>query len=290
MKSSYHTLFLKIVLPSLLIGSQLIRNGVNQNNKPSLSANNTLKSPPLNMLSLFFFTWILAFPACAQTKKLKIAIGDDLAPWIHNDGQSGILIDMVKDCLKPTNYKLEFISFPYARRLTAYKMNEVDAVIDINSIVIASESLNGFFTGNIYAYENFAFALSENNFLVKSIPDLERYSLLSWQGAIDRLGSEYEKMAKANPKYLETSRQNNQVRMLFKKRVDFIQLDYQIYNYYKAELIQENEIDAKLDVSSFALFGKSSNGLLFKNETLKDICKSQLEEPMMKRKYKDVSP
>ena len=268
----------------------MIINGINQSHRPNLCTAKILKLPLLKVLLLFIFTWMFAFPSYSQTKKIKIAIGNDLAPWILNDGQSGILIDMVKDCLQKTNYKIKFISFPYARRLTAYKMNEVDAVIDINSMVITSESLDGFFTGNIYAYENFAFSLSENNFSVKSIADLKHYSLLSWQGASERLGSEYADMAKANPRYLETSRQSNQVRMLFKKRVDFIQLDYQIYNYYKTDLIKTNEIDGQLGVSPHAFFGKSSNGLMFKDEELKNTCKNELANVEMKNKYKDVLP
>jgi polar amino acid transport system substrate-binding protein len=242
------------------------------------------------MLSLFILTLMIAFSSFSQEGKIKIAIGDDLPPWILGNGQSGILIDLVKDCLNSTNYELEFIAYPYARRLTAEKKNDVDVVIDINTKVIASETLVGFFTGYLYAYENFAFSLSENNFSVKNIEDLEQYSLLSWQGAINHLGGEYADMAKENPRYAETSRQNNQVRMLFRKRIDFIQLDYQIYLYHKTELIKANEIDSKLDVSSFALFGKSPNGLMFKNKELRDICRSQLEKVEMKNKYKDISP
>ena len=107
---------------------------------------------------------MIAFSSFSQEGKIKIAIGDDLPPWILGNGQSGILIDLVKDCLNSTNYELEFIAYPYARRLTAYKKNDVDVVIDINTKVIASETLVGFFTGYLYAYENFAFSLSENNF------------------------------------------------------------------------------------------------------------------------------
>lgn len=233
---------------------------------------------------------MLVFSSFTQAEKIKIAIGDDLPPWIFSNGQSGILIDLISDCLSPSNYELEFITYPYARRLTAYKKNDVEAVIDINTKIITSEQLVGYFTGNLYAYQNFAFSLSENNFLLKKIADLEHYSLLSWQGAINHLGGEYADMARINPKYAETSRQSNQVRMLFRKRVDFIQLDYQIYNYYKTELIKANEIDSRLEVSLYALFGQSPNGLMFKNKELSDICKNQLEKTDMKIKYKDILP
>jgi len=268
----------------------MIDSGANQINKPNLFTSNMLKPSPLNMLSLFILTLMLAFPSFSEAENIKIAIGDDLPPWVLDHGQSGILIDLVRDCLNSTNYELEFISYPYARRLIAYKNNDVDAVIDINTNVIASEPLVGFFTGNLYAYENFAFSLSENNFSVRNIADLEQYTLLSWQGAINHLGGKYADMAKGNPRYAETSSQNNQVMMLFRKRVDFIQLDYQIYRYHKTKLIKANEIDSRLDVSSLALFGKSPNGLMFKNKELSDICRSQLEKVEMKNKYKNISP
>ncbi|WP_157826787.1 substrate-binding periplasmic protein [Colwellia sp. 12G3] len=266
---------------------------LNKKSKPDLFTSNWLKISLRNRWSHLILILMLTFPSSAsfsQAEKIKIAIGDDLAPWIFGNGQSGILIDLVRDCLKPANSTLEFIAYPYGRRLMAYKKMDVDAVIDINTKTISSEQLVGFFTGNLYAYENFAFSLSENNFSVINITDLEKYSLLSWQGAINHLDGEYADMARGNPNYAETSRQSNQVSMLFRKRVDFIQLDYQIYNYYKTKLIEANEIDSKLDVTSFALFGKSPNGLMFRDKELRDICRNELEKIEMKIKYKEISP
>lgn len=104
--------------------NRMIIIGLNQNKQPDLFTLNTLKPYFKNMLSLLILILVLAFSSLSQAKKIKIAIGDDLPPWIFSNGQSGILIDLVRDCLSATNDELEFIAYPYARRLTAYKKNE----------------------------------------------------------------------------------------------------------------------------------------------------------------------
>ena len=197
----------------------------------------------------------------------------------NNDG---ILIDLISEAMEPLGYEIETVYYPYARRIRSYQSSIVDVVCDINQNNISNSNLSGYFSGNIYAYENYAFSLSKNNYHFNNISELANYSLLSWQGARKQLGSAYDTMAANNPSYLETHNQSLQVKMLFLGRVDIVQLDKQIFEYYRINLLQDKDVDANAKVDRFALFGKNPNGFLFRsakarNDFVRQIKKMKLD-------------
>lgn len=96
------------------------------------------------------------------------------------------------------------------------------------------------------------------------ISDLENYSLLSWQDAFVHLGDSYAKMANNNSQYSETFDQFVQVKMLFLEKVEVIQMDANIFDYYRAKIAITSKVDVSEKVDRFGLFGASSNGFLFK--------------------------
>ena len=83
------------------------------------------------------------------------------------------------------------IDSPYARRINAYKTDEVDVVSDMNLNTINEHGLKGYLSDTAYAYENFAFSLHKNNFEFNELKDLKNHSLLSWQDAAIHLGEAY---------------------------------------------------------------------------------------------------
>ena len=212
---------------------------------------------------------LLAFSAHSK-EKIAVAFGDALAPWVLPASNSGILVDIVKEALEPLGYAITLEYYPYLRRLNSFRANQVDVVSDINVKTLKAENLTGYLVENVYAYENYAFSLHENNFQFKHISELSNYSLLSWQGAITHLGGDYAKMAKSNPNYVETHNQLAQLKMLFRKRVQVIQLDDKIFNYYRLQLINEKQEIGLAKIDKFALLGPSPNGFLFKSEKVKN--------------------
>jgi polar amino acid transport system substrate-binding protein len=219
--------------------------------------------------------YLLAFSTQSK-EKITIAFGDALAPWVIPDSHSGILIDIVKEALIPLGYELTFEYYPYLRRVNSFRTNKIDVVSDMNPKTFESEKLIGHFSGEVYAYENHAYALRDNHFTFKHISDLSNYSLLSWQGAIIHLGGDYAKMASSNPNYVETHDQLNQLKMLFRQRIQVIQLDEKIFNYYRLQLLNENSEIGLAKVDKFSLFGRSPNGFLFKDEKIKNDFLHQL--------------
>ena len=226
--------------------------------------------------------------AFSQSKEIVASFGSTLPPYVMEDGPSGILVDLLKDCLEPSGYKVRSKLHPYARRLVEFETDSVDVVTDVNEKVINDKKLEGYYTGYVYAYENFLFSLADRKLEVKTIEELSEYSLLSWQGAIAHIGGKYADMAKQHKNYSETYNQKNQLRMLFSRRVDFVQMDGNIYEYYRQQMLKESGLDVTVSVNILPLFGKSPNGFMFKTEAARDACVANLETVKKNKKYKDV--
>lgn len=237
------------------------------------------------IMTLFFS--FLSFSVSAK-EKITVAFGNALAPWVIPETNEGIIIDIIEETMAPLGFEIEKVYLPYARRLKSYQQGFVDVVSDINPKTIEHEHLQGFFSDIAYTYENFAYSLKKNNYQFKAMMDLVNYRLMSWQGAVSHLGEEYAEMALNNPLYSEHYDQSLQVKMLYLERVDVIQMDQHIFNYYRSEVAKSGEIDTSPEVDKFGFFGESPNGFLFRNIKLRDKFNKQLEQLRASGKYQEL--
>ena len=221
-------------------------------------------------------------------KTLKVAFGNALAPWVFPTENNGIIVDIITQALTPSGYTIENIYLPYARRIHSYQSGDVDVSSDMNSGTIEHEKLKGYFSDNAYTYQNYAFALEKNNFNFQHLDELVNLSLVSWQGAIAHLGGEYAAMATKNRLYLELHDQSAQVKMLYAERVDVVQLDLQIFKYYRAYITKNSDVDTTKPVQKFPLFGKSPNGFLFKDDVIRDEFNRRLAEMKENGEYEAI--
>jgi len=229
-------------------------------------------------LACLFVTlpFLLIFGAAHAAKKITVAFGEVLAPWVLVDNNEGIVVDIFTAAMTPLGYEIEHLYLPYARRSKAYILGGVDVVSDMNLKTINEYSLPGFFSDIAYSYENFAFSLQKKHYQFTQVNDLKSHSLLSWQDAAIHLGDEYAEMVKNHPRYGETFDQEIQVKMLFLERYEVIQMDARIFDYYRAKLAVSDAINMSQKVDRFALFGPSPNGFLFKSEKMRDEFNKQL--------------
>lgn len=222
------------------------------------------------MAKVLFIFLLLACAMKTYGKTIKLGVASSPAPWVIADSNSGILIDLISEALTPLGYTIEISYLPYARRIESFQNQTVDAISDINQINIEHDKLGGYYSGEIYAYENYAYSLKKNNFSFNTVADLSPHSLLSWQGAQGKLGQEYDNMINASVSYQETPNQYLQVKMLLKERVEVVQMDKQIFHYYYHQLLSSNPQMQAQAISRFALFGKNPNGFLFHSPKIRD--------------------
>lgn len=228
--------------------------------------------PKLFLMMHFLFFIHVAY----ASQKVTVAFGEVQAPWVLADANKGIVVDIFTAAMAPLGYEIDYIYLPYARRTKAYNNTNVDVVSDMNSNTINKYKLHGYFSDIAYSYENFAFSLSKNNYQFKHINDLKKHSLLSWQDATVHLGQAYAEMANNHPRYAETFDQASQVKMLLLERFEVVQMDANIFDYYRAKLIKDNPQHAQQSIDRFALLGASPNGFLFKSKKLRDEFNQQL--------------
>lgn len=95
-------------------------------------------------------------------------------------------------------------------------------------------------------------------------------------------------MAKNNPLYSEHHDQSIQVKMLFLERVDVIQMDEQIFNYFRAQVGSQQIIDTSLQVDRFGFFGESPNSFIFRTEKLKNEFNQQPAKLKSTGRYAEI--
>jgi polar amino acid transport system substrate-binding protein len=229
------------------------------------------------LISLVPCLSIVLLGEAQANEKITVAFGEVLAPWVLADANKGIIIDLFDAAMSPLGYETEKIYLPYARRSKAYKRGAFDVVSDMNVNTIEEYELRGFLSDVAYTYENYAFSLHKRHFQFNQLSDLEKYSVLSWQDATVHLGAAYARMATNNSRYSETFDQSIQLKMLFLGRYDVVQMDAHIFDYYRANMQANGEVDLSQKVDRFALFGSSPNGFMFKSEKMRDEFNQQLK-------------
>jgi len=237
---------------------------------------------------ILFCLCITCSYASLSSERLKVAFGNSLPPWVMPETENGILIDIISESLTPLGYEITNVYYPYARRILSYRQGLVDVVSDVNPEVIEREDLKGYFSDIAYTYTNYAFTLKSNNYQFKEISDLGNYRILSWQGATASLGPEYAEMALNNPFYSEHHNQALQLKMLFLDRVDVVQLDMQIFRYFRSSLAREGKINMQLEVDTFPLFGKNESGFLFRSIKARDTFNKQLKRLKKSGRYDQI--
>lgn len=241
-----------------------------------------------NRFTLLALVFLFPFSSLSAGETIKVAFGNALAPWVMPEQDKGIIIDLIEATMTPLGYQIEKEYLPYARRLKSYKLGLVDAVSDINPSTIENEHLVGFFSDLAYSYENFAYSLKKRNFQFKTMMDLVDFRLMSWQGAVAHLGEKYAEMANNNPLYSEHHDQSVQVKMLFLERVDVIQLDKQIFSFYRQQVGDQSKIDTSPEVDRFDFFGESPNGFLFRSIKMRDEFNQQLKLIKASGQYQEI--
>ncbi|MEN8200148.1 MAG: transporter substrate-binding domain-containing protein [Thermodesulfobacteriota bacterium] len=209
----------------------------------------------------------------AAEKKVIIGLGMYNPPYIIQETLAGIEPDVLRESFKVRGYHVEFTVHQFPRLFKELESGTVDGVFDVR------EGVEGFKSDVVVSYQNYAISLSENRLAIKSIKDLEDKSVVSFYKSSQLLGEEYEKMAKQNKNYEEVMAQNLQVKMLFRKRVEVVIMDKNIFSYYRQKEMEKESTEdmhgSELSVFNqqvdfHALFPPKEYGYIFNSEEVRD--------------------
>jgi polar amino acid transport system substrate-binding protein len=235
----------------------------------------------------FFAVSLLFFSYSCFSEQLTIAFGYNRAPFVIENTDKGIEIDIVTKALELKGYSLSIIHLSN-EQLHLRLSNS--SILDASSSVRDKYSMldDMFYSDDYIMYENIAISLKENKFKINNISQLSGLRVIAWKLAWNDLGDEYKKITRElGIKYFEFNDQEDQNRSFWAGLADVIVVDKSIFNYYRTKLLQEYDTSKKITVHN--LFKKNTFfKIAFKNKRHRDDFNAGLQELRLSGEYEKI--
>lgn len=197
-------------------------------------------------------------------KKIIIASPTARPPYILQDEQSGIELDIIRQAFASEGIKVEFQFSSRNRQLLHFQQKKADAIMTVNQ----HTGVGGFASDNYISYHNVAISLAKNDLRITSIDDLKHYSVVAFLNAQHVMGNTFNKMTQNNPAYLEVSPQEKQNKMLYKERVDIVIADRYVFQDLNRMIAKDIDVTASLHYHM--IFSGPDYYISFHDEALKN--------------------
>jgi polar amino acid transport system substrate-binding protein len=220
---------------------------------------------------IFSSALILGLFQSVFAQELKVGVGMALPPYIIQESDSGIEVEILRQAL-PATLKPKFAYLPFARVKVSMEDGTVDAVTPVNE---SAGIKNAFFSKSHITYQNVAVTLKSRAIKIGSIADLSKLRVVAFQDATVYLGPTFAAMAKANSNYSELAAQENQVKMLFAERADTIVMDINIYKFFKSKI---KDIDVSKEVTIAEIFPPTEYKVAFKSRENAELFNTGLDK------------
>jgi polar amino acid transport system substrate-binding protein len=184
------------------------------------------------ILSLFFFntkTFAENNTQIGESSNLEIIAGLSKPPFIIEDNNSGIELDIFHAAFEKFNKEVTFIHVPFGRTINSFHRLNVAGII---TVLPDYQHPKAFVSAPYITYQNVAVSLRENEFTIDDITSLSGKSMVAFQNARKYLGAEFLKSINASMEYREVADQMKQIDMLFLRRAEVIILDINIFKYF----------------------------------------------------------
>ncbi|WP_298187695.1 transporter substrate-binding domain-containing protein [uncultured Pseudomonas sp.] len=191
--------------------------------------------------------WVFFLLACSLTasaQSLRVGFGTNKPPYIFENQARGLEYDIVMAAAQRGGLQPVAYYAPMERLNRMLRKGQLDVIATTNEL---SGGAN-FYSNAYIRYQNVAVALRSKNLDILRISDLARYSVNAFQRSRLLLGSEYQAMAEANPRYREEAFQIARNRMLYSGRVDVVVADMRILRYFNREVYTQVDVSQPLTV------------------------------------------
>ncbi len=230
---------------------------------------------------LFCVFCLLSHPA--EAKKLKVAVGLSIPPYVIKEESRGIEFDILKEVLASRGYEMEPVYVPLGRTLHLIKYGQVDGIMSTGQ-----EGLPGCYTDPHITYWNFAITLKSQNLKIKSVEDLQDKRVISFQNAKNYLGDTFKEMALSNKKYVEIADQSIQNKLLFLGRTDVVVADRFIFEWFRQAPDVKRLVDTEQEVVHHRLFEPSNFSAVFKSQEVCEEFNIGLKEMRTSGRYNEI--
>jgi polar amino acid transport system substrate-binding protein len=204
--------------------------------------------------------------AAPQAAPIEVRVGLGLSkpPYIMESGDSGMEYEIAEKALAAGGCKMIPLQFPPARALAMLRAGQIDAMLTVDEGIGG----NDHFSEPYLVYHNVATTLASRRIELRSIEDLQSYSVGAFQNANVILGPRFKAFAATHADYKEYPQQILQDKMLFTGRVDVVVGDQLIFRYFSSRL--EPGIDGRQPVVFHHIFPPSPRKAVFRDAALRD--------------------
>ncbi len=215
------------------------------------------------------------FSGQLRAEQISIGISFSIPPWVIKETETGLELDILKEAFAVKGHSIKAHYLPLARAFESFDSGKVEAVINVKKGMV-----NGFYSDLVVSFQNCAISLADNEFVINDINDLQDKRIVAFQRASTILGKDFKNMTLKNTRYREISDQSLQVKQLFKKRVDVVISEKNIFKYFHNQSLLEslngeavfgiNASDLDLKVKYDCIFPPSHYHYAFTSEKIRD--------------------
>lgn len=177
---------------------------------------------------------------------------------------SGAELDIFRAVFEGTKYKPQFKFVPLFRVSKDFKSESADGASRMSE-----PNLKGFYTDPYIRYTGCVITLKERPD-IESKTELQKISIVAFQGASTSFGKEFETNVKNNKQYKEMNNQQSQIVLLTLGRVDAIVADLYITR-FKQKTIAKVEGIAQKEVKCAYQLHNTPYKAFFKEKLLADL-------------------
>lgn len=176
----------------------------------------------------------------AADRALEAVVGYSKPPYVIQEIDSGYELDLVRAVFATIEQPIDFIFAPSSRTSLILEHKKVDLALTIPThyqiydLYISKPYIN---------YQNVAITLNRKALNIKTVDDLQHYSVVGFQRAKHVLGDRYAQAISKSPIYLEVPMQTQQVEMLNMERVDAVVMDVNIFHHLAREIMANDYLE-----------------------------------------------
>lgn len=215
---------------------------------------------------LFFVITILS--STTNAKDILMAFGQEIPPYIFEEQDKGIEIDIISAALAYKGHTLKPLYFPLGRVPLAFRNKIVDAAMGDMGIDLKVDG--GFYANPAVIYDNVFFTLKSRKLAIKNPKDLDPLYVVSFQGAEKRY-PQWIKKVSDEKRFFGISNQLSQVKLLFLGRYDVVLSDRYIFRYFVEQLKLTNSLDVyEVDEHKFITENTEDYRPVFRDKNIRD--------------------
>lgn len=245
----------------------------------------TMNRKPSGLLCLSLVLISLVFQpthALYGQDPIRLATRKDIPPYIMNNASTGIEIDLISAIFKEAGIPIEFVQMPRVRMIQMFDDGQIDGALTQNP----NSSKSGCATNWYLTHHNLGFSLKKRNLTITSLADLQKYSVLSFDGARQYLGPQFEQAVQKNDLYVEAADQSVHIELLYKKRFDIVVGEAWVLRLIQQKQVEETGLYHELETHT--IMPPTLYSARFKNTALCTAFNEALTTITLKGKYDHI--